>query len=151
MKHVAALSLLLLLIVSSPMTANSAFSWAVEHAEAAMLGDEDVRLRARPRAGIIKGQGRYREKDRGNRGIERRFKAKLERAQPFKHYRVLLNGQRIGMIRTNAIGRGVFKLKTARFIDGDDRDWRPMPDDFPTVRPGDSLTIGNAIDSFRVQ
>jgi hypothetical protein len=108
----------------------------------ASASDED-RLRVEARLfgpTPLKGKARYEERQRSN-GLERRFKVEVERGVPGSVHTILVNGNNVGLVIINALGRGKFQLRTPEFIDSPG-DGDPMPANFPNLTTGDTVNVG---------
>lgn len=98
---------------------------------------------------LASGKGVYRDRER-RAGVEQRLAIEIEDAEPNWVYEVHFNGTLLGEITTDEFGTGELNLKTARFID-DPEEWQPLPENFPRVIEGDSLTVGPVSGNFRVR
>lgn len=98
---------------------------------------------------LASGKAVYRDRER-RAGVEQRLAIEIEDAEPNWVYEVHFNGELLGEITTDAFGTGELNLKTARFID-DPLEWQPLPENFPRVIDGDSITVGPVSGSFRVR
>jgi hypothetical protein len=96
---------------------------------------------------LVSGHAVYLEKDRGRKGLERRFKVQVEDAQPGESFDVFVNEFFAGTITTNSLGRAKLQLRTKKFID-DPRDGQPMPKRFPRLRTGDVVMVGGLTGVF---
>jgi hypothetical protein len=90
---------------------------------------------------LVSGHAVYLEKDRGRKGLERRFKVQVEDAQPGDSFDVFVNDFFAGTITANSLGRAKLQLRTRKFID-DPGDGQPMPRTFPRLRNGDMVIAG---------
>lgn len=88
----------------------------------------------------LKGQARYEERPK-NGSLMRRFKVEVEHGTPGQTFNVLVNGDNVGSITVNPLGRGKFELRTAQHIDSPG-DGQPMPANFPKLGTADNVTVG---------
>ncbi|MHC4825619.1 MAG: hypothetical protein ACYTEY_03575, partial [Planctomycetota bacterium] len=115
-------------------------AWLPSMASAA--GGSEFKLKARLFGDtIVSGQVVYLEKDRGRKGLERRFKVQVEEAQPGEAFDVFVNDDFAGTITANSLGRAKLQLRTRKFID-EPRDGEPMPRRFPRLQQGDVVMVG---------
>jgi hypothetical protein len=113
----------------------------------AYAGSNDHRVRADLECGCLaSGKADYRERDRKGR-IEQRFSVEVEDAAPGEMWQVHVNDMLVGIIVTDEFGFGELQFRTAAFID-DPGDGNPIPDGFPTLLDGDSITVGPLAGSF---
>ena len=91
-------------------------------------------------ATIASGKAVYRERVRGNGQIEQRFSIEVEDANPGTVMAVAVNGVMFGMIVINDLGIGELEYRTPAF--NDDPNVDPIPDNFPHLIVGDSVTVG---------
>lgn len=89
----------------------------------------------------INGSVKYQERFK-NGGLERRFDVEVEDATPGQTFNVRVKGKLVGQVVIGALGIGELELRTAAFIDSPD-DGIPMPDSFPSLKAGDTVTIGS--------
>jgi hypothetical protein len=88
----------------------------------------------------LRGKAVYEERDHGGT-LEQRFKVELQNGIPGKQYTVRVNGDNVGSITINNLGRGKLQLRTAQFID-DPSDGLPIPNGFPRLDTGAIVTAG---------
>jgi len=110
-------------------------------------GNNNYRVRANlTGVGLASGQAVYRERQRNNI-IEQRFSIEVEDAVPGTIMTVAVNGTVMGMIVINDLGVGELEYRTPQFID-DPGDGDPIPDGFPQLLAGDSVTVGTLSGTF---
>lgn len=93
--------------------------------------------------GAFKGKASFLERPREGT-IEERFKVEIQHGIPGKKYAVRVNGKKVGYITANLLGKGKLQLRTAQFIDNPG-DGDPLPSNFPNVKNGVEVSIGNKI------
>lgn len=143
------LTFLLFAILLSPLSAIVPVGGINPVAHAMRRGGDWYEARARLTSeSSIKGKAVYRDRQR-RRGLEQRLQVEIERARPFTSYVVIFKGRRLGVIRTNLLGRGKLKLRTAQFIHNNR--WQPLPRNFPRLRTGDEISVGPAHGRFSVR
>jgi hypothetical protein len=86
------------------------------------------------------GDAKYREKLKTG-GLRRDFKVEIEDAAANSVFTVFANGLAVAEITTNSSGRGEIHLRTPQFI-STPGEADPMPEWFPTLFPGDVITVG---------
>lgn len=91
----------------------------------------------------VKGKAVYTEKLIDGTNMQK-FKVELQYAAPGKTYNVRVNGDLVGAITINSLGKGELQLRTAQFID-DPSDGDPIPDGFPQLDTGDVVTVGTSL------
>lgn len=91
-------------------------------------------------ATVMDGDVRYIERFKRGR-LLRKFKVEIEDADAGDVFDILVNGTPVGSIVIGNDDQAEFQLRTPEFID-DAGDGDPMPDDFPTLLPGDVVTVG---------
>jgi hypothetical protein len=90
----------------------------------------------------VSGHAVYVEKDRGRKGLERRFKVQVEDALPGETFDVFVNDFFVRPITADALGRAELQLRTRKFIE-EPGDGRPMPPRFPRLELGDTVMVGH--------
>lgn len=107
--------------------------------------DHDSAQRVRLRgdlAGPTSMDGQVRWLERFKRGrLLRRFKVSVEDGDLGAEYAIRLNGDVVAFMTITDEDETEFELRTPEFID-DPGDGEPMPDDFPSLLPGDVVTVG---------
>jgi hypothetical protein len=88
----------------------------------------------------LSAKAEYREKQK-NAGLERRFKVKIEHADPGEQFDVYVNDLFIDTMTANNMGIAQLKLRTPQFIDSPG-DGDPMPNWFPAIGKGDTVVAG---------
>jgi hypothetical protein len=83
----------------------------------------------------------YKERMRYGK-LRRTFEVEIEDAEPGDVYEVLVKGVLVGHVVIDDEDEGEMELRTARFIHDDDDHREPMPDDFPSLLPGDVVDVG---------
>ena len=121
---------LAMMIITALAFQSSAFAGSVKHRVRARLFGETP----------MKGQARYEQRIKDGQAFKR-FKVQIEHALPLQTFDVAVNGNTVGTITTNGLGRGKFELRTAAFIDSPG-DGLPMPADFPKLDTGDTVSVG---------
>lgn len=102
-------------------------------------GSGDLRLRAALGGGDApQAKSEYRERMR-NGTLEVRWKVSLEDFEPGVDVPVAVNGTFVGNIIPNALGAGVIQFRTS--VD-DPGDGNPLPDGFPRLQAGDTVSVG---------
>lgn len=110
-------------------------------------GGNDFRTRARLNGNTLaSGKADYRERDR-NGTVEQRFSVEVEDATPGAVMQIHVNDVLIGTIVIDDLGIGELQYRTAQFID-DPGDGDPIPDGFPTLIDGDTITVGPLAGTF---
>ncbi|MHC5003711.1 MAG: hypothetical protein ACYTJ0_11360, partial [Planctomycetota bacterium] len=89
---------------------------------------------------VVQARAVYRERERSE-GLDRRFKARVEDAQPGTSFEVYAGDYFVGTMTANALGRATLKLRSPQFLD-DPSDGLPMPEDFPFLQTADTVAIG---------
>lgn len=89
----------------------------------------------------VLGHVKYTERLRHGQ-LDRRFHVSLEGAAAGEVFDVQVNGVSVGTITANEEGEGSFKLRSAAFVHGNG--WAAMSNDFPSLQPGDVVTVGIA-------
>ncbi len=74
--------------------------------------------------------------------LERKFEAEIEGGEVSQDVPVFINDVFFGTVSTDADGNGQLEL-SSRPDDDDEGDEQLMPDDFPSLQPGDVVRIGN--------
>lgn len=101
----------------------------------------DYRVRARIRTGTaLEGKGDYRERIIGSTLIQR-WSVEVGGATPGASYEVRLNGNPVGTIVANSLGRAQQEFRTVVVDDNPNDEEGPLPQDFPHINSGDTLTI----------
>lgn len=109
-------------------------------------GGDRVRLEARLSGKTLaSGKSRYQERTRVN-VVEQRFKVQVEDFAPDQTLTIMLNGEMIGTVTTNALGRAELQFRTAAFID-DPGDGDPIGE-FPPIEAGDTISVGPLSGTF---
>jgi hypothetical protein len=98
---------------------------------------------------VVDSKATYRERQR-SQGLERRFKVKVEDAQPGETFAVFIGNYSVGQMTANGNGIARIKLRTPQFID-DPSDGDPMPNNFPDIQAGDVITIGSMSGTFFIR
>ncbi len=103
-------------------------------------GSSEVRLTANLGGGDApQAKSTYRERAR-NGVLAVRWKVELEDFTPGEDVPVSINGSFVGNIIPNKLGVGVIQFRTS--ID-DPGDGMPLPEGFPRLKAGDTVTVGN--------
>ena len=76
--------------------------------------------------------------------LVRKFEAEIEGGEISQDVPVFINEVFFGTITTDANGNGKLKLSSRADDDGDG-DEQLMPDDFPSLQPGDVVRVGNTL------
>jgi hypothetical protein len=77
----------------------------------------------------------------------RRFDVCVEDGFEGDAHDVYVNGDLVGTIVLDELGEGKLKLRTREFIDDPD-DGSALPSDFPSLLPGDTVTVGSVTGVF---
>lgn len=105
--------------------------------------DDNQRYRLRSDltgASVMDGDVRYSERFKRGR-LLRKFKVEVEDGNPGDVFEIRVNGLLLDTITLSNAAETKYELRTPAFID-DPGDGDPMPDDFPTLLPGDVVTVG---------
>ncbi len=94
-----------------------------------------------PSSDNVDAQAKYRERFKNGK-LERRFQVEVEDASGVQSFDISVNGQLVGTLTTNNLGRGEFQLRTGAFIDSPN-DGQPMPNSFPSLQAGDTVQVGD--------
>lgn len=101
----------------------------------------DYRVRARVRTGTpLEGKGDYRERLIGTSLIQK-WSVEVNGAQPGQSFEVQLNGNPIGTIVADSLGRAKQEFRSVVVDDNPTDEEPPIPTDFPHINAGDTLTI----------
>lgn len=130
-KLVSILSLVVALAATLTITtpAQAAGGWA-------------IRLEARMRTGTpLEAKGDYRERMVGTTLVQK-FAVELRGGTPNSTYEVRVNGNLFGTITTDALGSAKIEVVTQTPDDNPHDNDPPIPQDFPRLIAGDSITVG---------
>lgn len=108
--------------------------------DAVARGGDSLRLEARfgTKDGP-QGKSDYRERSR-NGTLEQRFKVSVEDFAAGEELAVSVNGAFVGTIFVDGLGMGELQFRTT--VD-DPGDGVPIPDGFPRLVPGDTVSVGD--------
>ena len=90
---------------------------------------------------LASGKAKYRERLRNDDTLEQRFSVEVEDAEPGAMFQIFVNEMLVGTIVIDDLGMGELQYRTPAFID-DPGDGDPIPDGFPTLIDGDTITVG---------
>ena len=97
-----------------------------------------------------KAKSRYEERQRTYYGVpqsmQQRFRVEVQNFNPGEELTIVLNGDMIGTITANELGRAELQFRTAAFID-DPSDGFPLGD-FPPIHVGDTISVGPLTGTF---
>jgi hypothetical protein len=112
-------------------------------------GGNDYRVEARMRGTgtLASAKSTYRERMIGDT-LEQRFKIQVEDFAPNTKLVVHINGKLFGTIVANDLGRGEFNFRTVIVDDTPGDDAPPIPEDFPRIEPGWTITVGPLSGSY---
>lgn len=106
-------------------------------------GNTEVRLIARMGANDqFQAKGVYRERFR-NGGLVQRFNVEIEDGVPGQTYEITVNGMVFGTITANDLGTAELEFGTFTPDDNPGDEHPPIPQDFPQLQAGDTITVGN--------
>lgn len=101
----------------------------------------DYRVRARIRTGTpLEAKGDYRERVVGSNLLQK-WNVEVNFGTPNTTYEVQLNGSPIGLIVTNGLGHAEQEFRTTVIDDNPTDGDLPIPQDFPHINIGDTLTV----------
>ena len=101
----------------------------------------DYRVRARIRTGTpLEAKGDYRERVVGSNLLQK-WNVEVNFGTPNTSYEVQLNGSPIGLIVTNGVGHAEQEFRTTVIDDNPTDGDLPIPQDFPHINIGDTLTV----------
>ncbi|MGE3109671.1 MAG: hypothetical protein AB7G11_08305 [Phycisphaerales bacterium] len=106
-------------------------------------GNTEIRLVARMGSNDqFQAKGVYRERLR-NAGLFQRFNVSIEDGVPGETYEISVNGLVFGTITANDLGVAELEFGTFTPDDNPGDEHPPVPEDFPQLRAGDTITVGN--------
>jgi hypothetical protein len=101
----------------------------------------NYRVRARIRTGTpLEAKGDYRERVVGSNLLQK-WNVEVKFGAPNTSYEVQLNGNPIGLVVTNSLGHAEQEFRTTVIDDNPTDGDPPIPQDFPHVNIGDTLTV----------
>lgn len=101
----------------------------------------DYRVRARIRTGTaLEAKGDYRERVVGANLLQK-WNVEVNFGAANTSYEVQLNGSPIGLIITNGLGHAEQEFRTTVIDDNPSDGDLPIPQDFPHINVGDTLTV----------
>lgn len=109
----------------------------------------DYRVRARIRTGTpLEAKGDYRERTIGN-VLSQRFTVEINGAAANTEFEVQINGMTVAFILTDTLGHAEIQFADTVVDDNPDDNDPPLPQDFPHISAGDTLTVGTMTATFR--
>ncbi|HPO92768.1 MAG TPA: hypothetical protein PL072_04775 [Phycisphaerales bacterium] len=124
----------------------AAMSLIAQPAQAA--GGWNLRLLARMRTGTpLEAKGDYRERLSGAVLIQK-FNVEINGAAPNETLEVRINGNLFGTVTTNALGTAKIELVTQTVDDNPNDEEAPIPQDFPRLNAGDTISVGSLSGTF---
>lgn len=109
----------------------------------------DYRVRARIRTGTaLEAKGDYRERTLGNT-LRQRFTVEVNGAAANQQFEVKINGNTVSLITANALGHAEIQFNDNVVDDNPGDTNPPLPQNFPHINSGDTLTVGTMTATFR--
>ncbi len=108
----------------------------------------DYRVRARIRTGTpLEAKGDYRERTIGP-VLSQRFTVEVNGAAANTQFEVQINGVPVALVTTNALGHAEIQFSDTVVDDNPNDNEPPLPQNFPHISAGDTLTVGTLTATF---
>ena len=109
----------------------------------------DYRVRARIRTGTpLEAKGDYRERLIGD-VLSQRFTVEVNGAAANAEFEVKINDVTVAFVTTDNLGHAEIQFADTVVDDNPDDNDPPLPQEFPHISAGDTLTIGTMTATFR--